>query len=134
MACFSVINVESVSVNFLFVQSTIPLILVILGSTLLGGLIVGFFGILRQYSLQRTIRQLRKQLSSLTSPNDATDLEAFKKSAERLATDSTEKTEDLTMSLPKEDIPNERSQKQNLTAETMDETTMKTTNGSNIDT
>lgn len=69
-ACFAVINVESVNVNFLFAQSQIPLILIILGSTLLGGLIVGFFGIIRQFRLQRTIRQLTKQLNAVTEPAD----------------------------------------------------------------
>jgi uncharacterized integral membrane protein len=66
-AIFAVINVEPVKVNFLFTEAEIPLILVILGSTVLGGLIVGFFGIFRQYRLQRTIRQLRKETDGLRS-------------------------------------------------------------------
>lgn len=65
---FAVINVETVHVNFLFATTDIPLILVILGSTLLGSLIVGLFGIIRQYKLQRHIRSLEKQLTEL-QPN-----------------------------------------------------------------
>ncbi|WP_248924855.1 LapA family protein [Paenibacillus hamazuiensis] len=61
-AVFAVINVEKVRVNFLFAETDLPLILVILGSTLLGGLIVGTFGIVRQFKLQRTIKQFEKQL------------------------------------------------------------------------
>lgn len=61
-AVFAVINVEPVQVNFLFAQTSTPLILVILTSTLLGGLIVGLFGMVRQYTLQRKVRQLEKQL------------------------------------------------------------------------
>lgn len=61
-AIFAVINVEQVQVNFLFTETRLPLILVILTSTLLGGLIVGLFGIIRQYKQQRTIRQLQKAL------------------------------------------------------------------------
>jgi lipopolysaccharide assembly protein A len=61
-AIFAVINVEPVSVNFLFTITSTPLILVILSSTLLGGLIVGLFGIIRQFKQQRTIRQLERQL------------------------------------------------------------------------
>jgi putative membrane protein len=62
-AIFAVINVEPVQVNFLFTQTSTPLILVILSSTLLGGLIVGLIGIIRQYKQQRTIRQLTKELA-----------------------------------------------------------------------
>lgn len=67
IAIFAVINVEPVRVNYLFGASDLPLILVILGSTLLGGLIVGLFGILRQYRLQRRIRQLEAQLKPAES-------------------------------------------------------------------
>jgi len=62
-AVFAVINVEPVQVNFLFFKSELPLILVILNSTLLGGLIVGSFGIIRQYKLQKALKQAQKELS-----------------------------------------------------------------------
>ncbi|MBP1154738.1 MULTISPECIES: lipopolysaccharide assembly protein LapA domain-containing protein [unclassified Paenibacillus] len=62
-AIFAVINVEPVRVNFMFTQADIPLILVIIGSTLLGGLIALFIGMMRQFKLQRTIKQLEKRLS-----------------------------------------------------------------------
>lgn len=64
-AVFAVINVEPVQVNFGFAQTNTPLILVILTSTLLGGLIVGMFGIIRQYRLQRRIRGLEKRVHEL---------------------------------------------------------------------
>ncbi|GAA4862632.1 hypothetical protein GCM10023310_47530 [Paenibacillus vulneris] len=64
-AIFAVINVEPVRVQFLFTQADIPLILVILGSTLLGGLIVGLIGLFRQYKLTKSIKQLEKQLQEL---------------------------------------------------------------------
>ncbi|TBL81406.1 DUF1049 domain-containing protein [Paenibacillus thalictri] len=63
-AVFAVINVDKVKVNFLFAQPDMPLILVILGSTLLGGLIVGAFGMLRGYKMQRTIRQQDRLLQA----------------------------------------------------------------------
>jgi len=40
IAIFAVINVDSVQVNFFFAKTTLPLILVILVSTLLGGVTV----------------------------------------------------------------------------------------------
>ncbi|MFH5185501.1 lipopolysaccharide assembly LapA domain-containing protein [Paenibacillus sp. TAB 01] len=64
-AIFAVINVEPVQVHLLFTETTIPLILVILSSTLLGGLIVGLIGISKQFKLKRTIKQLEKQLNEL---------------------------------------------------------------------
>lgn len=67
-AIFAVINVEPVQVNFMFAQTSTPLILVILTSTLLGGLIVGLFGMVRQYKLQRKVRQLEKQLQDALFP------------------------------------------------------------------
>lgn len=70
IAVFAVINVEAVQVNFLFAKTTTPLILVILVSTLLGGLTVGSFGIVRQIRLQRTIKALEKQIYDLTDGMD----------------------------------------------------------------
>ncbi|UVI27784.1 LapA family protein [Paenibacillus spongiae] len=64
-AVFAVINVDAVQVNFLFTKTESPLILVILVSTLLGGLTVGLFGIVRQYKLQRRIRELDQKLAAL---------------------------------------------------------------------
>ncbi|MGG1551435.1 MULTISPECIES: LapA family protein [Paenibacillus] len=67
-AVFAVINVEPVKVNFLFAETSTPLILVILTSTLLGGLMVGMFGIVRGYKLQRKVKLLEKQLLEAQKP------------------------------------------------------------------
>ncbi|OXM84152.1 LapA family protein [Paenibacillus rigui] len=66
-ALFAVINVEPVQVHLLFTETTAPLILIILSSTLLGGLIVGLIGITKQFKLKRTIKTLEKQLNDLKS-------------------------------------------------------------------
>ncbi|RXZ83381.1 DUF1049 domain-containing protein [Paenibacillaceae bacterium] len=66
-AVFAVINVEAVQVNFLFTQTKTPLILVILASTLLGGLTVGLFGITRQFKMKRHIRKLENEVSDLSA-------------------------------------------------------------------
>ena len=66
IAIFAVINVEPVQVNFFFGQTSTPLILVILFSTLFGGLTVGALGLVRVYVLQRKVKQYEKQLSGST--------------------------------------------------------------------
>ncbi|MBT2636394.1 MULTISPECIES: lipopolysaccharide assembly protein LapA domain-containing protein [unclassified Bacillus (in: firmicutes)] len=65
VAVFAVINVDPVTVNYLFGESKWPLILVILGSVLMGGIIVGSVGLFRMFVLQREVKSLRKKNSSL---------------------------------------------------------------------
>ncbi|MDQ0269862.1 LapA family protein [Cytobacillus purgationiresistens] len=62
VAIFAVINVDPVTVNYLFGQSNWPLILVILGSVLMGGLIIGSVGIVRVFNLQKQVNGLKKEL------------------------------------------------------------------------
>ncbi|WP_145024916.1 lipopolysaccharide assembly LapA domain-containing protein [Paenibacillus sp. Y412MC10] len=64
-AIFAVINVDPVKVNFMFAEVNIPLILLILGCTLIGGIIVGSYGIFRQYKLQKTVKHLSAQLAQV---------------------------------------------------------------------
>ncbi|AWB44140.1 DUF1049 domain-containing protein [Paenibacillus sp. CAA11] len=61
-AIFAVINVNPVPVNLLFGSVSVPLILLILGCTLLGAIIVGSFGLYRGYHLQKQIKSLQAQL------------------------------------------------------------------------
>ncbi|GKS09090.1 hypothetical protein YDYSY3_00900 [Paenibacillus chitinolyticus] len=67
---FAVVNMDQVRVNFVFMETNAPLILVIVISTVLGGLIVGLFGILRQVQMQKEIKELRKKLSGSAIPAD----------------------------------------------------------------
>lgn len=70
IAIFAVINVEQVEVNFLFAKTSTPLILVILVSTLLGGLTVGLFGMLRIFKLQRQVKTLEKRVAEQAEQSD----------------------------------------------------------------
>lgn len=70
VAVFAVINVDDVTVNYLFGESQWPLILVILSSVLMGGLIVGSVGIVRMYSLQRQVKLLKKENDKLKAEQD----------------------------------------------------------------
>jgi uncharacterized integral membrane protein len=61
-AIFAVMNVNPVNVNLFFGTVSLPLILLILGCTLLGGIIVGSFGIYWGYRLQKEVKLLKSQL------------------------------------------------------------------------
>jgi uncharacterized integral membrane protein len=63
IAVFAVINVDPVRVNYLFGNAEWPLILVILGSVLMGAIVAGAVGMLRIYQLQAEIKRLIKQRS-----------------------------------------------------------------------
>lgn len=77
VAVFAVINVDNVTVNYLFGESQWPLILVIISSVMMGGLIVGSVGIVRMYALQRQVKLLKKENDKLKAEMDK--LEANKK-------------------------------------------------------
>ncbi len=65
VAVFAVINVDSVTVNYLFGTGKWPLILVILISVLLGGLMIGSAGLIKIYSLQRKWKTAKKENEAL---------------------------------------------------------------------
>ena len=65
VALFAVINVEPVEVDYLFGTSQWPLILIILGSVLMGGIIVGSAGLFRMFVLQRRVKNLNKENANL---------------------------------------------------------------------
>ncbi|MGZ9582975.1 LapA family protein [Paenibacillus marinisediminis] len=67
IAIFAVINVNPVPVNLLFGTFDVPLILLILGCTLLGAVIVGSYSIYIQYRTQRKVKLLETQLSQVIS-------------------------------------------------------------------
>ncbi|MRN52809.1 LapA family protein [Paenibacillus monticola] len=87
IALFAVINVDPVEVNFGFDVASIPLILIIVGCALIGGVIVGSFGILRQYKLQKQIKVLTAELAKLQDVNNS--LETLNINNETPTADST---------------------------------------------
>ncbi|WP_152654732.1 lipopolysaccharide assembly LapA domain-containing protein [Oceanobacillus sp. CFH 90083] len=58
IAVFAVINVDPVTVNYLFWETESPLILVILFSVLMGGLITAAVGALRLYRAHHDVKKL----------------------------------------------------------------------------
>ncbi|WP_274364406.1 LapA family protein [Paenibacillus thermotolerans] len=74
IAIFSVVNVESVPVDFVFGEAQFPLIMVILGSALAGGLAASLFGTFRMVRMSRQIRGLQKELQA--AKEEAADAKA----------------------------------------------------------
>lgn len=64
ISLFAVYNVGAVPVNYVFGSSEWPLILVILGSALLGALLSGSVAIYRSFILSRKVKHLEKELRS----------------------------------------------------------------------
>ncbi|MGY4690448.1 LapA family protein [Salibacterium sp. K-3] len=60
IAVFAVMNVDGVEVNYMFGTAEWPLILIILGSVLMGAVITGSLGIIKVYRLQQEIKQLKQ--------------------------------------------------------------------------
>lgn len=62
IAIFSVVNVDSVRVNYVFGVAEWPLVLVILGSALLGAAVSGFVALFRMYSSRHGFKELQKEI------------------------------------------------------------------------
>ncbi|SEM20413.1 Uncharacterized integral membrane protein [Mesobacillus persicus] len=89
IAIFAVVNVDSVRVDYVFGTTYFPLILVILGSALLGGLIVGSIGLFRNFMLQRQVKQLTKEKAQLE-----TTVQEFNKESDVIKTEDSDDGEE----------------------------------------
>lgn len=67
IAVFSVMNVDSVLVNYVFGVAEWPLVLVILGSALLGAAVSGFIALFRAYSSRHKVKELTKEIKAKES-------------------------------------------------------------------
>lgn len=62
IALFSYLNIVEVPVNYYFGEANWPLILVILGSTLIGAFISSCFSSIRMFQMKRKVKLLQKDL------------------------------------------------------------------------
>ena len=76
IAIFAVINVDTVEVNYLFTTAESPLILVILGSALVGSLMTGVLSIYHFIRVQKKMRALE------TENQDLRSIQGFERSEE----------------------------------------------------
>lgn len=61
IAAFAVTNIDAVTVNYLFGEASVPLILVIIGFTLAGAVMVVSFNLASQIKQHRTIKNLQHE-------------------------------------------------------------------------
>lgn len=94
IAIFAVINVDSVEVNFLFAKAEWPLVLVILGSVLIGCLIIFFLNIAKVRSGNKQIKQLKEEKTELTRKLAAAEAMHGKKSTIDVGEKETKETND----------------------------------------
>ncbi|WP_243386206.1 LapA family protein [Bacillus kexueae] len=61
VSIFAVINVEPVEIDYLFGTANWPLVIVIIGSAIMGAITVMLLGAVRMLSLQRKIKKLERE-------------------------------------------------------------------------
>lgn len=64
IAFFAVLNVDSVKVNYLFGNSQIPLILIILFTAFLGAAISGFMAMIKSIQTNQKINKLKMEITA----------------------------------------------------------------------
>ncbi|MEQ6390062.1 lipopolysaccharide assembly protein LapA domain-containing protein [Bacillaceae bacterium S4-13-58] len=84
IAVFAVINVNDVQVNYLFGNGEAPLVLVILFSTLVGGIITAAFGSVKLFRLQREVKALRVKLAQKDTDTPTEEMKQIPKDEEEI--------------------------------------------------
>ncbi|MBM7702247.1 LapA family protein [Metabacillus iocasae] len=75
IAILAIINNEPVQFNYLFGSQEWPLILVILGSAIFGGIVAASLSFVKIVQLNSQIRQLNKKLNDMPQPEHAVPVE-----------------------------------------------------------
>lgn len=99
IAVVATVNVESITVNYLFGQAQLSLMVLILGSASLGALTMGFFCVFRSIRTHLKFREehrnqeeLQNRLKLLEEEKYKLEAELGKRQMEREATDAKEHT------------------------------------------
>lgn len=84
IAIFAVFNVGKVPVDYVFGEANWPLVLVILGSALLGALASGLFAVFRSVKTRREVNVLKRQITEKESmiANQQNEIAMLQKSPE----------------------------------------------------
>lgn len=73
IALFAIVNMDPVAINYLLGKTEVPLILIILGFTLAGAIIIVIFNVAKQYANYKEIKKLKEDLAEAKK-----DLESYK--------------------------------------------------------
>jgi len=99
IAVVAMVNVENITVNYLFGQAQLSIMVLILGSASLGALTMGFFGVFRSIRTHLKFREehrnqeeLQIRLKLLEEEKYKLEAELGKRQMERIATDAKEHT------------------------------------------
>jgi len=84
IAAFAIVNMDTVTINYLFGEASVPLILIIIGFTLAGALMIVFFNIANQVASYRKIKALRNEIVELQNQLDQYELDLQAKSNQLL--------------------------------------------------
>ncbi len=68
---FAVLNIKSVPISFGFAQVSLPLVIVIIGSLVIGALITFLVASVNHFSQYREHKKLQQKVTKLQSDNDA---------------------------------------------------------------
>jgi len=113
IAAFAVTNIDAVTVDYLFGEASVPLILVIIGCTLAGAVMIVLFNLASQIKNHRTIKNLQHEIvylkekiaeyeqqycveSSVQYVDDAEDILPAQEAVEEETADNEQKAEEPT--------------------------------------
>ncbi|WMM24138.1 LapA family protein [Tissierella sp. MB52-C2] len=102
VAIFAIQNAKSVEINFLFTKFTISQAVVILGSAIIGALIVLLLGLIKQIKQGVKIKQLKKEIETITEEKNK-----FQKSIDEYSISSIEEEKKIEYNDEKTILENE---------------------------
>ncbi|OEF96335.1 LapA family protein [Desulfuribacillus alkaliarsenatis] len=116
IAAFAVANMDTITVNFLFGEASIPLVLVIIGATLAGAIIIASFNVANQIASYRKIKKLEEEVETLEA--QVVFLENKLKQDDGVDDELNGKSDERHDEMPNEGLNEKSNEKQNVKMDT----------------
>lgn len=115
VATFALQNANPVNIKVLFTEFSVSQALVILGSAVLGAIIVLLLGLIKQMKLNKQIKNLTKEVTALQEENDSLkqNIEVLQTNSEEYVKMNTDNIENKNEALSNEDVESEINTKDN---------------------